>query len=117
MAQGNPSIKKQFAKLKISSHTFQSGGIYMTKDINVLFPGRNIVEDKPRMVVVLGNKNDLNDPLLPTLLAAPITTVLEGETTQCLPVSAGVGNLDQDSLIKAGMIQPILKDQLGNIPW
>lgn len=113
MAKKNSDMKEKFAKLKISSQSFQAGGIYVTKDINVLFPGREEIVDKPRLMVVFGNKKDLNDPMMATVLAAPITTVLDGETTQCLPVEAGVGNLHSKSLIKAGMVQPILKTDLG----
>lgn len=109
----NSSIEEKFMELKISSLTFQSGGVYMTKDYNVLFPGRKKIEDKHRMVVVIGNKTDLNDPMLPIVTCAPITTVMD-ETTQCLPIRAGDGNLDKDSLIKAGMVQPILKTQISH---
>lgn len=107
----NPEIQEKFKQLNLSSQSFQAGGIYMTKDNCVLFPGRNKIEDKPRMVVVLGRESDLNDPLMPIVSCAPITTVLN-ETTQCMPIDAGDGNLDKPSLIKAGMIQPILKTDL-----
>lgn len=108
----NPYIKGQFEKLNISSRSYQSGEIYMLNDQKVLFPGRKKGEDKPRMVVVMGNKEHLNDPMIPIVTAAPITTS-PYETPQCLPVSTGNGNLHKDSLIKAGMVQPFLKTNLG----
>lgn len=118
----NSELKEKFAQLKLSPLTFQSGGIYKTKDGNVLFPTRKSIkdEDKPRMVVVMGTPEQLNDPLLPHVLAIPITTKFELETDQDLRTPAGDGNLDDDSLLKAGMIQPILKShferQIGVLP-
>lgn len=109
------SMRKQFANLNISPESFQTGSIYMTKDGNVLFPMRNEVkeEDKPRMVVVMGNEEDLSDPMgTPHILAIPITTS-GPETRQDLPVQAKEGNLHRNSIIKAGIIQPILKANLG----
>lgn len=108
----NPDIKEKLKGLKLSSISFQAGGIYKTSDEKVLFPTRKNVKDKPRMVVVMGNEKDLNDPTLPHVLAVPITTVFDLETTQDLPVDAGVGNLYEASIIKAGMIQPILKSDI-----
>jgi mRNA-degrading endonuclease toxin of MazEF toxin-antitoxin module len=106
----NPDIREQFAELVVSSTTFQAGGIYLTNDQNVLFPSRpkDKIKDKPRMGVVLGKREQLEDPLYPTVFFIPITTSLV-ESPQCFPVKAGTGNLNEDSLIKAGMIQPILK--------
>lgn len=105
----NTGIQEQFANLKISSLTFQAGGIYKTKDINVLFPSRKKIDDKPRFVVVMGNPNDLEDPMLPHVSVIPVTTKFELQNTQDYPLSAGDGNLYSDSLAKVGFIQPILK--------
>lgn len=96
----------------MSPMSFQTGGIYMTNDQKILFPERHEIKDKPRMVVVLGREKDLNDPLLATVQAIPITTKLELKTTQDVFVTAGTGNLDENSLFKAGMVQPILKTDL-----
>ena len=104
-------IANKLSELNLSPQSFQAGGIYMTRDDKVLFPGRNKIKDKPRMVIVLGRESDLSDPMMPTVSCAPITTRLN-ETTQCMPIKANDGNLHKDSLIKAGMIQPILKTDL-----
>lgn len=109
----NPDLKNKLAELKLSPQSFQTGGIYMTKDEKVLFPTRKNIEDKPRMVVVLGRQEELLDPMVPHVSAIPITTTIELETTQDLPVDKGTGNLDHDSLFKAGFLQPILKKDLG----
>lgn len=110
----NPDLAEQFQELNISPKSFQAGGIYQTNDQKILFPTRNSdkVKDKPRLVVLFGAEEHLNDPMIPTVLAAPITTVMD-ETPQCLPVSAGTGNLNYNSMIKAGLIQPVLKTDLG----
>lgn len=109
------SLKDKLSEYEITSRSFQSGEVYMIDDKKVLFPGRFYIEDKPRMVAVIGNTNHLNDPLIPTVQAIPITTKLKYETPQCLPVSAGTANLDKTSLLKVGLIQPMLKKDLGKL--
>lgn len=109
----NPIIKEKFAKLKLSPISFQSGAIYMTNDLNILMPGRDTIVDKPRMVVVIGNNDQLNNPILPIVTCMPVTTVMN-QSEQCLPVCAGNGGLDKDSVIKVGMMQPILKVDLSH---
>lgn len=114
MSEGriNPGLQAKFHKLNVTPRSFQAGGIYLTKDLDVLMPGRKHIKDKPRLVIVMGNQQNLEDPLEPIVNVIPITTV-NGESRQDLPVNAGTANLDKDSYLKAGMIQPILKTDLG----
>lgn len=110
----NEDIAEQLKKLNISSRSFQAGEIYLTEDVKVRFPGRaqEKIEDKPRMVIVLGNDADLNDPLLPYVPVIPITTRLDGQIRHDIPLEQGEGSLDKKSIAKAGMVQPILKNDL-----
>lgn len=108
----NPELREKFAELNISAESFQAGTIYETRDLEVKMPGRAVIEDKPRLVVVLGSKKNIENPLEPLISVVPITKSYNAETLQDLPVSAGTGNLNYDSFLKAGMIQPMLKKDL-----
>jgi mRNA-degrading endonuclease toxin of MazEF toxin-antitoxin module len=113
MSEGNvsPDIRAQFKALNIPPRSFQAGGVYLTKDPNVLMPGRNHIEDKPRLVIVMGNQQILENPLEPVISVIPITTV-NSDSGQDLQVNAGTANLNKNSYLKTGMIQPILKTDL-----
>lgn len=69
MSEGsiNPELKAKFLALNIPPRSFQAGGVYLTKDPNVLMPGRKHIADKPRLVIVMGNQQIFEDPLEPVI--------------------------------------------------
>lgn len=64
--KNNEVIEAKFSALQISSNTYQTGGIYVTKDENVNFPQRTQIDNKIRLVIVIGKDEHLNNPSLPT---------------------------------------------------
>jgi mRNA-degrading endonuclease toxin of MazEF toxin-antitoxin module len=95
--------------------SIQPGGIYRTRDVNIYFTDRAEIDDKdkPRMVVVLGSDDDIQDIMIPHVFGLPVTTCFDyGRSTQDYIVGEGTANLDKTSIIKTGMIQPVLKMKL-----
>lgn len=109
------TIKDQLRSLNLQTFEVRRGEIWALKDVKVLFPGRTIgrvPDGKERYVLILQNNRDNNRPNFETVTVLPITTRLDLRTGQCFPVKAGEGKLSQDSLVKAGFIQPVLKVDL-----
>jgi len=99
----------------IDSRTFEQGAVYLASDSDVKIPdekltGRTLHEIRP--VVIVSNHPSNRNPLYPTVLAAPLSHDTSRKRDTDLEVTAAEDNVDQDSLLRLGLIQPFLKVDL-----
>jgi len=107
----------------ISGRVIKRGDIWTIADDLITFPEARLPKGKrkkhdERPVLILSSDEDLNNIRPLTALISPLSTVMQKAVTDFI-IRAGTGGLSQDSVVRLGLIQPILKVDLklriGNI--
>ena len=105
----------------LTSRPITRGEIYWVQDDIIVFPTQRLPNEperamhKGRPVVVLQTDLDNSNPTYPTVLIAPISSQVQFKDDKDVKLTAGQGGLPQDSLVQLGLIQPILKIELGTL--
>lgn len=112
-------FRKAFKRAGITGREIKRGEVYLVRDELIVLPEERIPSrperaiHERRPVLILQTDLDNSNPLYPIILIAPMShrIDLQGETDYKL--SAGQGGLEQDCIVHLGLVQPILKTDLG----
>ncbi len=108
-------MRAAFRRGGFDNRDFKQGEIYLVGDEEIHFPdekftGRTRHDDRP--VVVVTNHPSSGDPTYPLVLVAPLSHRVEFKREVDLEVLASAEHVEQDSLIRLGLIQPVCKVDL-----
>jgi len=105
----------------LTGRTITRGEIYWTQDDVIVFPTQRLPNEPERTmhegrpIVVLQTDLDNSNPAYRIVLVAPISHRVQFKDDKDVKLTAGQGGLPQDSLVHLGLIQPILKTELGRL--
>lgn len=117
------AIEKALEDAGISGETIKRGDIWIISDSIITFPTERLPRSKrthheKRPVLVLSCDEDLAKVRPLTALISPVSTVKDKAVTDYM-LPAGTAGLKEDSMIRLGLIQPILKidlkERIGNL--
>ena len=117
-------LAKAFEDAGISEKIIDRGDIWYISDDLIIFPEDRLPKTKRqkhlnRPVLILSCSDDLKNLKFLSALISPLSTVVQAKAATDFFVNAGVGGLKEDSMIRLGLIQPILKvdlkEKIGNI--
>lgn len=97
----------------LTDRVFEAGGIYYVNDKLISLPesdrikSRNYHEGRP--LVVLQNDNANSNEAVPLITVAPVSSVQKYKKASDLPLKPKVDDVNTDSLLMVGLLQPILK--------
>lgn len=108
-------LADKLKELNIASAEFEQGQVYIAADEDVSIPdeklsGRTVHPNRP--VVVVTNHPSNEQPLYPTVLCAPLSHDISRKRDTDLVVTAEDDGVNQDSLLRLGLMQPFLKVDL-----
>ncbi|MFQ5435867.1 MAG: type II toxin-antitoxin system PemK/MazF family toxin [Anaerolineae bacterium] len=98
------------------------GEVYLVKEAAIQFPKERLPGASPphrhrqRPIVVLQCDEDNHNPKYPIVLAAPLSSRTDLKGRQDFLVRSGEARLRTDSIIMLGLIQPVLRNDLEDIP-
>ncbi|MGE5483700.1 MAG: type II toxin-antitoxin system PemK/MazF family toxin [Ignavibacteriales bacterium] len=111
------SIEAQFKRLGIDRRSFRQGEIYIVKDKDVQIPdskftktGRVFHENRP--VVIVYDHLYNSEPTYPLVVVAPLSHDTTRKRVCDLELFAARDGVDQDCLLRLGLIQPLCKVDL-----
>lgn len=111
-------LRDAFERIGITGKYIERGEIYLVPDELIEFPEEHIPSrpgrtvHKQRPVLILQTNIDNAKPLYPIVLAAPLSHLVDLKGEQDYGLKAGQGSLKQDSIVRLGLVQPILKTEL-----
>ena len=110
-------IKDALKKSGIVPKNILPGSLWTVRDKLIVFPEDRLPSAKKtshefRTIVVLSRLEDCEDPTRIYVLMAPLSsnTRIKAKTDYLIP--KGNGNLRDDSMVRLGLVQPILKTEL-----
>lgn len=109
------AMREAFRKRGYDNRDFKQGEIYLIRDEEIHFPdekftGRTKHNERP--VVILTDHDINSDPTYPLILVAPLSHKLEWKREIDLEVGAPAEQVQQSSLVRLGLIQPVCKVDL-----
>lgn len=117
------AIEKALEDAGIFGEIIKRGDIWIISDSIVTFPTDRLPKSKrttheKRPVLVLSCDEDLAKVRPLTALISPVSTVKDKAATDFM-LPAGTAGLKEDSMVRLGLIQPILKidlkERIGNV--
>lgn len=119
----NRSLAGQLKGVGITSKSISQFDVFSIPDERINFPeerlGQQRRKHEARLVVILQNNKDNNDPIIPVILIAPLSTGRRYHRLDYLLAKSDHAFLKSDSHIRLRYMQPILKvdlkAKLGNI--
>jgi mRNA-degrading endonuclease toxin of MazEF toxin-antitoxin module len=103
----------------ITGRSITRGEIYWVQDDVIQFPKQRLPNEPERKmhdnrpVIVLQTDLDNSNPAYPIVLIAPISHKVQFKDDKDVKLTAGQGGLPENSLVHLGLMQPILKIELG----
>lgn len=110
------AIEKALEGAGISGEIIKRGDIWTISDSIITFPTDRLPKSKrttheQRPVLILSCDEDLTKVRPLTAIISPVSTVIDKMVTD-FRLAAGMGGLKEDSMVRLGLIQPILKIDL-----
>lgn len=115
------SIRDAFTKAGVKVRAVRPGEIYLVKDERVhipetRLPGKKREKHEWRPVLIIQCKEDAQDRFCVTTIIAPFSHRVDLKRAQDLELPRAETGLDYDSILRLGLIQPILKVELSDKP-
>jgi len=115
------SLRDAFKKAGVKPRRVRRGEIYLVKDDLIQIPetrlpGQKRKKHEERPVLVIQCKEDAQDHYCYTTIVAPFSHRVKLKRAQDLELSRKETGLDYDSILRLGLIQPILKVDLSEKP-
>jgi len=105
----------------VKARRVRPGEIYLVKDECIQIPETRLAGQKRkkheyRPVLVIQCKEDAQDRICVTTIIAPFSHRVKLKRAQDLELSCQETGLERDSIVRLGLIQPILKVELSGKP-
>lgn len=115
------SIRDAFKKAGVKARRVRPGEIYLVEDELITIPETRLPGEKRekheyRPVLVIQCKEDGQDRFCRMTIIAPFSRRIDLKRSQDLELSHDETGLDHDSMLRLGLIQPILKVELSEKP-
>jgi mRNA-degrading endonuclease toxin of MazEF toxin-antitoxin module len=110
------TLAEQLKALGVTSKSIQQFDVYSIPDEAITFPEERLTQTRKkhekRLVIVLQNNSDNDDPLIKIVTIAPLSTNPQHHRLDYLLKKSNHQFLPNDSYIRTRHIQPILKKEL-----
>lgn len=115
------SIRDAFQRIGVKAKRVRPGEVYLVKDELISIPETRLPGEKRerheyRPVLVIQCEEDAQDRFCRITIIAPFSHRVDLKRTQDLELRHEDTGLDHDSILRLGLIQPILKVELSRKP-